>query len=38
LTAIAEGATTRYPLSWTELDDILQDPIPLRVEVPFLVA
>ncbi len=38
LTVIVEGATTRYPLSWTELDTVLVDPIPVRVEVPFYIA
>jgi hypothetical protein len=38
LTVILEGATTRYPLSWTELDDLLNDPVPVRVDVPFHLA
>jgi len=38
LTVLAEGARTRYPLSWTELDDPLQSPVPAQVEVPFVVT
>jgi hypothetical protein len=36
LTVVAEGAVTRYPLSCTSLDETLREPIPVRVEVPFL--
>ena len=35
LTVTAEGATTRYPLSWLELDTHLDVPIPVSVDVPF---
>lgn len=35
LTVIAEGAVTRYPLSYTSLDEPLQEPVPVRVDVPF---
>jgi hypothetical protein len=38
LTVLARGATTRYPLSWTRLDDPLDSPIPTQVDVPFVVA
>ena len=37
LTVIAEGACTRYRLSRTELDDPLENPIPVRVDEPFVV-
>jgi len=37
LAVIAEGARTRYPLSWTELDDPLDSPVPAKVEVPFTI-
>lgn len=35
LTVTAEGATTRYPLSWLELDTRLDVPIPVSVDIPF---
>ena len=35
LTVAAEGAQTRYPLSWTGLDEPLTQPIPVRVDAPF---
>jgi hypothetical protein len=31
-----DGATTRYPLSWTELDTPLETPTLLAVDVPFI--
>jgi hypothetical protein len=37
LTVVAEGARTRYPLSRTELDDPLDNPIPVKADVPFVV-
>jgi hypothetical protein len=36
LTVAAEGATTRYSLSWLELDTRLEVPIPVSVDVPFI--
>ena len=36
LTVTAEDATTRYPLSWLELDTRLEVPIPVSVDVPFI--
>ncbi|MCL5997527.1 MAG: hypothetical protein M1546_15940 [Chloroflexi bacterium] len=38
LTVAADGAVTRYPLSWLELDTPLTQPIPVRVDVPFELA
>jgi hypothetical protein len=38
LTVTAEGATTRYPLSWLEPDTLLDTPIPLGVDVPFTIG
>ncbi len=37
LTVVANGAKTRYPLSWTELDAPLQNAIPVQVDVPFMI-
>jgi len=37
LTVIAEGAQTRYPLSWIELDDPLEASVPAKVDVLFAV-
>lgn len=37
LTVTAEGALTRYRLSWTEMDTPLETPVPSMVEVPFSV-
>jgi hypothetical protein len=34
----AVGATTRYPLSWTELDTPLETTTLLTVDVPFIYA
>ena len=38
LTVTAEGATTRFPLSWMELDTRLDTPIPVSVDVPFILV
>lgn len=35
LKVTATGATTRYPLSSTHLDTVLDSPVPVSVEVPF---
>ncbi len=32
----AIGAVTRYPLSWFERDFVLEDPVPVKVTVPFV--
>jgi len=37
LAVTANGAQTRYPLSWTQVDAPLQAPIPVRVETAFVV-
>jgi hypothetical protein len=38
LTVTAEGAVTRFPLSYTGLDEPLESGIPLKVDVPFSVV
>jgi hypothetical protein len=38
LTLFAADARTRYRLSWTALDDPLQEGIPVQVETPFFIA
>lgn len=38
VTVRADGAVTRFPLSWTELDIPLDVPIPVRVDVPFVIV
>ena len=35
LSVIAQGATTRYPLSYVQDDVPLDQPIPTRVDIPF---
>lgn len=37
LTLFAEGAHTRYPLSLTRLDEPSADPLPVQVELPFVI-
>ncbi len=37
LAVVAEGTLTRFELSYTEMDKPVGDPIPVRVEVPFVV-
>jgi len=38
LTVSADNAFTRYPLSWTELETPLAEPIPVKVDIPFEVG
>jgi hypothetical protein len=35
VTVVDEGATTRFPLSYTETDTLLDSPVQTKVEVPF---
>jgi len=35
VSVIAQGGATRYPLSYTQADVPLDEPIPTRVDVPF---
>lgn len=37
VTVMAEGAMTRFPLSYTEMDIPLDDPISVKVRVPFIL-
>ena len=37
LTIIADGAVTYYPLSRVQMDEPLEAPLPVRVEVPFSI-
>ncbi|NIA31544.1 MAG: hypothetical protein GWP06_16760, partial [Actinobacteria bacterium] len=37
LTCKADRVVTRYPLSFTELDKLLANPIPVKVDVPFKI-
>jgi hypothetical protein len=38
LSVAAEGAVTRYPLSCTEMDEPLSMPIPVQVNLPFVLG
>ena len=37
ITVAAEGATTRFPLSSTEMDIPLDEPIPVKIRIPFIL-
>jgi len=37
VTVVAEGGTTRFPLSRVEMDTPLETPVPTKVEVPFVL-
>jgi len=37
ITMIAEGATTCFPISATEVDTPLDEPIPVKIRIPFIL-